>query len=46
MKRLIIVALSLSLGLVALSDAVPAQALWPVVYDDASGTDGTCTATG
>ena len=46
MKRLIIVALSLSLGLVALSDAVPAQAQGPVVYDDASGTDGTCTATG
>ena len=46
MKRLIIVALSLSLGLVVLSDAVPAQAQGPVVYDDASGTDGTCTASG
>ena len=46
MKRLIIATVSLSLGLVALSDAVPAQAQGPVVYDDASGTDGTCTATG
>ena len=46
MKRLIIATVSLSLGLVALSDAVPAQAQGPVVYDDASGTDGTCTASG
>jgi hypothetical protein len=46
MKRLIIATVSLSLGLVALSDAVPARAQGPVVYDDASGTDGTCTASG
>jgi hypothetical protein len=45
MQRLIIVAFSLSLGLAALSGAVPVQAQGPVVYDDASGTDGTCTAT-
>jgi hypothetical protein len=44
MKRLIIVALSLSASLAALSGPVPAQAQGPVVYDDASGSDGTCTA--
>ena len=46
MKRLIIAVLSLSASLAALSGAVPAQAQGPVVYDDASGTDGTCTASG
>jgi hypothetical protein len=35
MQRLIIVAFSLSLGLAALSGAVPVQAQGPVVYDDA-----------
>ena len=46
--RLIIAAvLSLSTSLVALSGVVPAQAQGgPVVVDDASGTDGTCTASG
>jgi hypothetical protein len=44
MKRLIIAVFSLSACLVALSGAVPARAQGPVVYDDASGTDGTCTA--
>ena len=44
MQRFIIVAFSLSVGLVALSGAVSVQAQGPVVYDDASGTDGTCTS--
>jgi hypothetical protein len=44
--RLFIVALSLSAGLVGLSGAELALAQGPVVYDDASGTDGTCTASG
>ena len=43
----LIAVLSLSTSLVALSGVVPAQAQGgPVVYDDASGTDGTCTASG
>jgi hypothetical protein len=47
LQRLIIIAvLCLSAGLGALSGGVPAQAQGPVVYDDASGTDGTCTASG
>jgi hypothetical protein len=47
MQRLIIAVLSLSTSLVALSGVVPAQAQGgPVVYDDASGTDDTCTASG
>jgi Bacterial TSP3 repeat len=47
MKRLIIVVLSLSANLVALSAAVPAQAQGgPVVVDDASGADRTCTGSG
>ena len=45
MKRLIIVAFSFTVGLGGLSGAVPAQAQGPVVYDDASGADGTCTTT-
>ena len=44
MQRCIIAILSLSLSLVALAGAIPAQAQGPVVYDDASGADGTCTA--
>jgi hypothetical protein len=45
--RLIIAVLSLSTSLVALSGVVPVQAQGgPVVYDDASGTDDTCTASG
>jgi hypothetical protein len=44
MQRLLIVAFGLSMGLVALVGAVPVQAQGPVVYDDASGTDGTCTS--
>jgi len=46
MKRLIIAVLSLIFGLGGLSGADLAQAQGPVVYDDASGTDGTCTASG
>src|SRR5215211_5058163 len=47
LQRLIIIAvLSLSAGLGGLSGAGPARAQGPVVYDDASGTDGTCTASG
>jgi Bacterial TSP3 repeat len=46
MKRLIIAVLSLSASLVGLAGAVPALAQGPVVFDDASGADGTCTATG
>ena len=47
MKRLIIIAvLCLSAGLGALSGAGLARAQGPVVYDDASGADGTCTASG
>ncbi len=47
MKWLLIAGLGLSAGLAALSGAVPARAQGgPVVYDDASGTDGTCTASG
>jgi hypothetical protein len=43
----LIAVLSLSTSLVALSGVVPAQAQGgPVVVDDASGTDGTCTASG
>jgi hypothetical protein len=43
----LIAVLSLSTSLVALSGVVPAQAQGgPVVYDDASGTDDTCTASG
>jgi hypothetical protein len=46
-KRLITIAvLSLCAGLAALSGANQAQAQGPVVYDDASGADGTCTASG
>jgi hypothetical protein len=46
-QRLIIIAvLCLSAGLGAFSGAGPARAQGPVVYDDASGTDGTCTASG
>src|SRR6186997_1384746 len=45
-KRLLIVAFWLSGSLVALSGADLAQAQGPVVYDDASGSDGTCTASG
>ena len=46
-KRLITIAvLSLCAGLAALSGAIHAQAQGPVVYDDASGADGTCTASG
>jgi hypothetical protein len=45
-QRLIIVALWLTAGLVALSGADLARAQGPVVYDDASGADGTCTASG
>src|SRR3712207_1047100 len=45
MMRLIIAVLGLSLGLGGLSGAVGAQAQGPVVYDDASGADGTCTTT-
>jgi hypothetical protein len=46
LQRLIAV-LSLSTSLVALAGVVPVQAQGgPVVYDDASGTDGTCTASG
>ena len=46
-QRLIMVSLSLCASLVALPGAVPAQVQGGrVVYDDASGTDGTCTATG
>jgi len=45
--RLIIAAVSLSTSLVALSGVVPVQAQGgPVVVDDASGTDDTCTASG
>ena len=45
MKRLVIIAaLSLSAVLVVVSHAVLAQA--PVNYDDARGTDGSCTASG
>ncbi len=46
MKWLIIAVLSLSTFLVALSGAVPARAQGPVVFDDASGIDGRCTASG
>ena len=46
MKRLLIAVLGLSASLAGLSGTVPAQAQGPVVYDDASGSDGTCTATG
>jgi Bacterial TSP3 repeat len=46
LQRLIIAILSLSVSLASLSGAGPAQAQGPVVYDDASGTDGTCTASG
>ena len=47
LQRLIIIAvICLSAGLGALSGAVPVRAQGPVVYDDASGTDGTCTASG
>ena len=46
MKRLIIIALCFSAGLGGVPQVDPAQAQGPVVYDDASGTDGTCTATG
>ncbi len=47
LQRLIIIAvLCLSAGLGALAGAVPARAQGPVVYDDASGADGTCTASG
>jgi len=47
LQRLIIIAvLCLSAGLGALSGASQARAQGPVVYDDASGTDGTCTASG
>ena len=45
LQRLIAV-LGLSTCLLALSGADPAQAQGPVVYDDASGSDGTCTASG
>jgi len=44
MKRLIIIAFSLSASLLAPSAAVLAQG--PVVYDSARGTDGACTASG
>jgi hypothetical protein len=46
-QRLIIFAVfSLSAGLAAFSGPGLARAQGPVVYDDASGTDGTCTASG
>jgi hypothetical protein len=47
MKRLIIVVLSLSASLGGLSGAVVAQERpGPIVVDDASGADGTCTVSG
>ncbi len=46
MKRFIIVAISLCASLGGLSGADLALAQGPVVYDDASGTNGTCTASG
>jgi hypothetical protein len=47
LQRLIIAVLSLSTSLVAVSGAVPVQAQGgPVVFDDASGANGTCTASG
>ena len=47
LQRLIVIAvLCLSAGMGALSGAGPARAQGPVVYDDASGADGTCTASG
>ena len=45
MKPLVIIAaLWLSAVLLVVSRAVLAQAQGPVVYDDARGTDGSCTA--
>jgi hypothetical protein len=46
LQRLIIVAISLSASLGGLPGADLVQAQGPVVYDNASGTDGTCTASG
>ena len=47
MKRLIIAALYLSVGLGGLFGVVSVQAQGgTVVYDDASGSDGSCTVTG
>jgi hypothetical protein len=47
MKRLIIAAFALSVGLLGLSGGVEALAQSGVVdYDDASGTNGSCTASG
>jgi hypothetical protein len=47
LQRLIFIAvLSLSAGLAAFSGPGLARAQGPVVYDDASGADGTCTASG
>lgn len=45
MKRLLIAAFAFSTGLAGLSGGV-ALAQAPVVYDDASGTDGSCTSSG
>jgi hypothetical protein len=47
LKRFVIIAaLFLSAVLVVVSRAVLAQAQGPVIYDDARGTDGSCTASG